>query len=160
MKVYKFKFTRTTKIFIYAGLALSVFAIGLNLFFILTDNLSEEANIVYPVIRYTLMFLIPVALIVILVSLLLQSYYSIEDKIFKTSFGIIKSKYNIEDITAIVLDRETNKLTVIFKNESFIVAAVKEEWYDDLTDELCSRNPDIEYAIRSKEPENDDEKKD
>lgn len=106
------------------------------------------------------MFLIPAVLLIILVSLLISSYYSIEDKYFKTSFGIIKSKYEISDIETVILDRTTNKLSVYFKNNSFIVVVVKDEWYNEFIDALCKANRNISFSIKSKENSGDkDDKK-
>ncbi len=159
MKVFKYKFTKVTTILIYAGIFLCALCVGLNIFSIVTSDLSSSANIVYPVIQYTLMFLITLALAVILVSLLVSSYYSIDEKWLKTSFGVIKSKYDLKDIKTLLLDRTTNKLSVYFNNESFIVIVVKEDWYDDFIDALCSANDKIEFTINSKENKKDDEEK-
>ena len=133
--------------------------LGINIYSVVTSNIGESANMVYPIIQYSLMFLIPVVLLVLLISLVLSSYYSIDEKTLKTSFGIIKSKYDIKEIQAIVLDRTNNKLTVYMKNNVFFVIVVKEEWYEDFIDTLCKANPEIEYSIRSKENDNDKDKK-
>ena len=72
---------------------------------------------------------------------------------------MIKSKYDLKDIKTLLLDRTTNKLSVYFNNESFIVIVVKEDWYDDFIDALCSANDKIEFTINSKENKKDDEEK-
>lgn len=160
MKIFKFQFTKLTKIFIYIGLALCVIGVGVNIICICTENISEEVNITYPIIKYTLMFLIPAVLAVLLISFLASSYYSVDGTTLKTSFGIIKSTYKIADVSQIILDRNTNKLSVFFKNENFFVIVVKEEWYDEFIDALLKANPEIEYSIKSKENHGpDDEKK-
>lgn len=105
------------------------------------------------------MFLIPIVLLIILISLLISSYYSVDGNVLKTSFGIIKSKYDISEITSIILDRTTNKLAVYFKNNNYIVIVVKDEWYDEFIDTLCAANGKIEFSIKSKEPENPDNEK-
>lgn len=159
MKIFKYKFTKLTISLIYIGIALCVVGLGLNVYALMTSNISESANIVYPIIQYTLMFLIPIALLVILISLVFSSYYSINGKTLKTSFGIIKSKYDISEIQSIVLDRTNNKLSVFMKDNTFFVIVVKEEWYEDFIDTLCKANPLIEYTIRSKENDIDNEGK-
>ena len=102
------------------------------------------------------MFLVPAVLLVILVSLLISSYYEIDGKTLKLSFGIIKSKYDIIDIDSINLDRTTDKLTVCFKNNNYIVIVVKKEWFENFVDELCNANTEIEYNIKSKESDGKD----
>lgn len=159
MKAFKYKFTRLTYIFIALGIALSAAGIAINIYLVSTADLGSAANIVYPVIQYTLMFLIPLVLLIILISLLISSYYTVDGKLLKTSFGIIKSKYDIESIEAILLDRNTEKLTVYFKNKNFMVIVVKEEWYDEFIEALCAANPKIEFSINSKESKNDDNDK-
>ncbi len=161
MKVFKYKFSKLTKTLIYVGIALCFAGFGINIFAIITGDVASAANPVYPIIQYTLMFLVPAVLLVILISLIVSSYYSVDGNTLKTSFGIIKSKYDISTIDTILLDRNTNKLTVYFKNNNFVVIVVKEEWYDDFTDALCKANKNIEFSIKSKEPENknDDDKK-
>ncbi|MDE5943726.1 MAG: hypothetical protein K2H30_05935 [Clostridia bacterium] len=159
MKIFKYKFTKLTKTLIYIGIVLCFAAFGINIFSIITSDVTASANPVYPIIQYTLMFLIPVVLLVVLVSLIVSSYYSIDGNTLKTSFGIIKSKYDISTIDTVLLDRNTNKLTVYFKNNSFVVIVVKEDWYDEFIDALCKSNKSIEFSIKSKEPDNKDDKK-
>lgn len=144
---------------IYAGIAVCIIGTGINIYSVITANISEEPNIIIPIIQYSLTFLIPIALLVLLISLLLCSYYSIDGNTLKTSFGIIKSKYNVQDILSIILDRTTNKLAVRLKSNTIFVIVVKEEWYEDFIDTLCKANPQIEYTISSKENDVNDTKK-
>ena len=157
---FRYKFSKPITALIYISIALCFVGVGINIFLIITGDVKSAANPVYPIIQYTLMFLIPAVLLIILVSLLISSYYSIEDKYFKTSFGIIKSKYEISDIETVILDRTTNKLSVYFKNNSFIVVVVKDEWYNEFIDALCKANRNISFSIESKENSGDkDDKK-
>ncbi len=159
MKKFKYKFTKATTAFIYIGIALCVIGLGINLYSVITGDIASSANPVYPIIQHTLMFLIPIVLLVILISLLISSYYSINENYFKISFGIIKSKCDVNDIETILLDRPTHKLNLFFKNKSFIVIGVKEEWYEDFIDALCAANPQIEYKINSIENTGDNNDK-
>ena len=161
MKTFKYKFTKLTISLIYIGIALCFAGIGINIYSVINSEIKEAANMVYPIIQYSLMFLIPAVLLVLLISLILSSYYSIDGKTLKTSFGIIKSKYDINEIQAVMLDRTNNKLSVYLKNNNFFVIVVKEEWYEEFIDTLCKANPQIEYTIRSKEndPDKDDKHK-
>lgn len=159
MKIFKYKFTRLTLIFIYAGIALAAVAFGITLFNVCTGSYLDSANIVYPAIGYAAMFLVSVLLFVILISLIISSYYSVEGKTLKTSFGIIKSKFDIEKIDRIVLDRQTDKLAVHFDDTTFIMIVVKPEWYEDFISEIIKANPKIEYSINSKINSPDDKTK-
>lgn len=159
MKVFKYKFTKTITVFIYLGLALSVAAVAADTYLVIAEGIKSAANPVYPIIQYTLMYVVGILLFIILLSLLLSSYYAIDGTTFKTSFGIIKSKYEVNKIQSIILDRTTGKLSVYFNESTFIVIVVKEEWYEDFIDELLKANPKIEYSVKSKENKPDDTEK-
>ncbi|MBD5632742.1 MAG: hypothetical protein HDP34_05880 [Clostridia bacterium] len=157
MNIFKFRFTKLTLAFIYIGLILAAVAFGVNTYFVFAEGIKTAANPVYPILQYSLMYFVCVLLFVILLSLLLSSYYAVEGDKLKTSFGIIKSKYDIKKIETIVLDRTTNKLSVYFDGNTFIVIAVKPEWYEEFTDAILKVNPKIEFSIKSKENKKDDE---
>lgn len=159
MKVFKFKYSKLITVAIYAGIALALAAFGITLYNVLKGGYFAVEKPVYPILSCSVMFLLSALMFTILVSLLISSYYSVDDKILKTSFGIIKSKFKIENIDSIVLDRETNKLTVHFADNSFILVVVKPEWYEDFISELLKRNPKIEYSINSKQNSPDDKPK-
>lgn len=159
MKVFKFKYSKLITAAIYAGMVLAIAAFGITLYNVIKGDFLQSNNIIYPIISNGIMFIISVLMFVILLSLLVSSYYSVDSKILKTSFGIIKSKFNIENIENIVLDRETNKLTVYFADKTFILIVVKPEWYDDFISELLKNNPKIEYTINSKQNSPDDQMK-
>lgn len=159
MKTFKYKFTTTTLVFIYLGIALSVAGIALNTFNIFNEQVWTYANNSMPIIRYVLVYLVAALLAVILISLLVSSYYAVDGETFKTSFGIIKTSYDVKKIQVINLDRKTNKLSVHFDDEKFIVIVVKKEWHDEFIDALLKANPDIEFSIESKESADDDDKK-
>ena len=161
MKKFKYKFTTATLVLIYLGLALSAVGIALNTYNIFVERVWLYANNSLPIIRYVLVYAVAVALAVILISLLLSSYYAVDDKNFKTSFGIIKSSYDVKTIKLISLDRATNKLSLYFEEDRYIVIVVKKDWHDEFIDALLKANPEIEFSIESKENhiDNDDNKK-
>ena len=147
------------KVSIWLGIALSVAAFAVNLVLCILNGVSSAANPMYPILQYALMFFATVLLFAILVSVLFNSAYVIDGKKFKTQFGFIVSKYPIEDIETVTLDRKTDKLAVTFANGNFIVIVVKQDWYDDFISALLEANPKIEYSINSLENKPEDEKK-
>ena len=157
MKIFKFKYSKLTSVFIYIGIALAVATFGVTLYTVIKGDVFRTNNPVYPIISNCIMFLVSVLLFIILVSLIISSYYSIENNVLKTSFGIIKSKFKIDNIKSVMLDRQTNKLTVHFIDNSFFLIAVKPEWYDEFVSELIKNNPNIEYTINSKQNSPDDD---
>ena len=141
------------------GIALSVAGFAVNLVMCIMNGVSSAADPMYPILQYALMFFATVLLFAILVSVLLNSAYVIDGKKFKTQFGFIVSKYSIEDIETVTLDRKTNKLAVTFANGNYIVIVVKQDWYDDFITALLEANPKIEYTINSLENKPEDDKK-
>lgn len=156
MKTFKYKFSKLIKALLAIGIVLSAVGFGLNLFFCIRDGIGEAADPVYPILRYVLMFIVTVVLFILLTSILAHSTYSIDEKYFKTTFGLIVSKYELAKITTVTLNRKTNKLTVTFENGEFMVIVVKQEWYNDFVDNLLKANPKIEYEIESLESNSGD----
>lgn len=149
MKKFKYKFTKLITALIYVGIALSVAGFGINLYYCIANGIKGAADPVYPILQYTLMFLVTITLTVLLVSVLVSSCYIIDGKYFKTKFGFIVSKYDVENIDTIVDNKKTGKLTVTFANGEFMVIVVKQEWYNDFIEALLAANRKIEYSIIS-----------
>lgn len=137
------------KALIWAAIALSAAGFGITTWRLISNRSTYVATPFYNIMTYVLMYLITVAIIVICVSVLLKSQYVIDGKTFKTRFGFIVSKYDVEKIDCVTLDRKTNKLTVTFSSGEFIVVVVKQEWYDEFITELLLANPKIEYTVNS-----------
>lgn len=161
MKIFRYKFTKLIYALIGVIHALSVAGFAITLWQVLRYGLESSANPTFTVIRYILMFIVTVALFVILLSLLISSYYAVDGKtkMIITSFGFIKSRYEIAKIDAVTLDRTTNKLTVTFEDGHFIVIVVKDEWYEDFVQAILDVNPRIEYSIKSKTSTGEDDEK-
>lgn len=158
MKSFKYKFTPLMKALIILGMVLCVIGFGVNLAYCIVNGIEHAADPVYPILQYALMFFVTIALFALLISTLLLSRYIIDGKTFKTKFGFITSKYDVEKITEVTLDRKTNKLTVTFESGEFIVIVVKQEWYDEFINALLQVNPKIEYKINSIENDGKDKK--
>ena len=149
MKIFKYKFTRLLKALMILAMVLCVVGFGVNLYYCITNGTRHAADPVYPIMQYVLMFFVTVVLFVLLLSIMLRSAYVIDGKFFKTRFGFITSKYDVEKIENITLDRKTNKLTVTFSGGEFIVVVVKQEWYEEFITALLLANPSIKYDIIS-----------
>lgn len=159
MQKFKFQFTKLTKVFIYLGLALAVAAAGVNTYLLISNGVASAADPTIKIIQYSAMYFAAVLLAVVLISLLISTYYCVDDQNKKlvTCFGIVKTKYDVEKIESVLLDRNTKKLSVFFSESRFIVIVVKEEWYEDFVAALLKVNPNIEFSINSKESKPDDD---
>ncbi len=158
MKVFKYKFSNLIKGLIFAGLAVCAIGFVYNIFQILYYGTRNSENPAYYYIQYALMFFVVILLAAILISILINSSYTVDDKYFKTNFGFIKSTYKIADMESLSLDKNTDKLSVHFKNGEFIVIVVKQEWYEQFVDAILAANSSIQYIIESKEEKPEDKK--
>lgn len=147
------------KTLIIIGMVLSAAGFAINLVNCIKNGTANAVNPLYPILQYSLLFFATVALFSILVSVLVCSRYSVDDKYFKTQFGFIVSKYKLTTIETITLDRKTDKLTVTIDDGNFIVIVVRQDWYTDFIDALLKANPKIEYSIVSSDNKPDGEKK-
>lgn len=149
MKKFRYKFTKLMTALIIIAMVLSVVGFALNLYFCIKNGIKTAAQPLYPILQYSLMFFVTIVLFALLSSMLFSSYYIVDKKYFKTQFGFIISKYELEKIESVVDNKKTNKLTVIFENGEYIVIVVKPQWYNDFVEALLAANRKIEYSIVS-----------
>ncbi len=93
-----------------------------------------------------LLIAISIFCIVIIIALLVKSQYIVDDTHYTTQFGFVISRFPIKDITALVLDMDTKKLTV-YMGEQFSVLSLSPEWNDEFIAALRAVNPDIEFSF-------------
>ncbi len=158
MKVFKYRFSRLVLSLIIICLALCAAAFAVNLWQIIKDVAEQTPMDTFRILRYIVMSIVTVVLFAILISLLISSRYVVDGTTLKTCFGFIASKYDITRIDSILLDRKTNKLSAVFKDETFIVIVVRPEWYSDFVQAILDVNPSIEYSINSMTSEDGDKK--
>ena len=84
--------------------------------------------------------------IALVISMLVKSQYIVDDKYYTTQFGFIKSKFLIADITALLYDTDTKKLTV-FVGEQFSVLSLNPIWNDEFITALRAVNPNIDFSF-------------
>lgn len=159
MKVFKLKFTRTIYIILGFVLAVGAAVFALTLWQVIDFGLRHSAMPAFTIVKYVLMFFVSVALIVIGVLFLTRSFFAVDGKKIKLSFAALPTTYNAEDIDAVVLDRATDRLSIVFKDEKCIFVTISPEKYTDFVQAVLEANPAIEYSIQSKTSTGEDEKK-
>ena len=141
-KYFKFRFTPlmlilaiAVLILFTAGIALSVWRITKEGIHVFNDVLKSP-------------FLIAICLfgIVVVVAMLIRSRYIITKDTFITQFGIIKSKFPVQDFTSVLLDTDNKKLTV-YSGEQFFVVTTNPEWNNDFVQALREVKPDLEFSF-------------
>lgn len=151
MKVFKIKFSKKIKWMIYAGVALCIVCLAMNIVSMCISDISAAAKPIYPILGHSFTLVSTLIVATVLISLLTSAYYSIDNNNLISSFGIIKSKYRIKDVESISLDRATQKLFISLKNSGVISILIDTLGYEEFIDELLKNNNDIEYTINSKE---------
>jgi len=145
MKTYPYNFTKTVKILLFVLCALCAVCIGYTCYRAVVSIKSNTITDFFGVLTIAVPFIVAVFGLVLAISMLKKSCYEINGRQFITRFGFLTSTYQIPDVTEIHLFTKTRKLAVYFKNNTYIVIAVKEEWYKDFIDELLKRNKSISY---------------
>lgn len=99
-------------------------------------------------------FLIAISLfgIALMISMFIKSEYAVTDTLFISQFGFIKSKTEIKDITSIVLNTDTQKLTIYF-GEEFTVLSFTKDWNEEFVSALLEIKPEISYSFVSSNEE-------
>lgn len=98
------------------------------------------------VIKYPFLIAVCLFCIVLMISLLVKSQYIVNGKDMITQYGFIKSRFAVKDITAIVYDTDSKKLT-LKSGEEYAVVSVDPDWNEQLVRELRDINPNIDYSF-------------
>lgn len=141
-KYFKYQFTKTLIALAVAVLLLSLAGIGVSIYRIIAFGIHGLSQ----ALQSPFLIGICVLCIVIILSILIKSQYAIDDKHYTVQFGIIKSKYLIQDITSIVLNTDTNKLT-IYIGEEFSILSLAPKHHDEFIAALREVKPEIEFTF-------------
>lgn len=159
MKIFRYKFTKLMYAFIAVAMAFGIAVFAITLWQVIDFGLEHSAIQAATIVRYVLQFFVSVSLFVIALLFFTSSYYAIDGKKLKTSLGFLKSGYEIDKIDTVLLDRTTDKLSVIFEDDSCINVVIDSDRYDKFVQSILDVKPSIEYSIKSKTSTEDDDKK-
>ena len=153
-QIFKIKHTKTVLWLCIGVLLLCGASIGVSVWQIIRFGLNGFSEY----LKYPLLILISVFCIAVVISILVKSVFSVDKQYFITQFGFLKSRFPIAQITAMVLDTDTQKLTVYF-GEQYSIFNVNQAWQDGLIRALMDANPDIDYSFTMAENKPQDEEK-
>ena len=150
---FKIKFTKTIYLLCVAIFLLCAAGVGVSVWRIARFGINGFSDALKSP------FLIGICLfcIVLVICILVKSQYAVDDKHLITQYGFVKSKFAVKDMTSIVLNTETKKLSVYF-NEQFIVLSTAEEWNEQLVRALLKINPNINYSFTLSDTPDKEEK--
>ena len=150
--IFKYQFTKMLTVLAYAVILLCVVGIGVSAYRIWALGIHG----VYDALKSPFLILVCILCIVIVISILIRSRYVVENKNFIIQFGLIKSNFEIKKITSILLNSDTQKLTIYF-GEDFTVISIPAAENENLVRALRDVNPNIDYSFTL--TEQDDHKK-
>lgn len=151
---FKYKFSTAMKIIfaVMYALALGCFAWNLiRLFQALSSQIELE---IYNYISIILCLVLPIAISILITSIILCSYYKIDQKHLTVKFGILTDKYDMKDVDNVVKNVKLKILGVNFKDESALKILIDEKRFDDFCSELLKANKNVCYG----ESDEDDKK--
>ncbi len=148
MKKFKYKFTPLALVFIVAGILAGGTCIVLNVirFKKLLDSTTAVSS---DYMSTTLSTLIGAFAIVVLIAVLINSYYAVENKNFVAKWGFFANKIPLKDITRIAHFKLTDKLVIYYSVDNFFVINAKLTDYENVISELRTANPKIIYLENS-----------
>ena len=149
---YKYKFTPVLWVLFALGYVLSVACFAWNLVRLVTalsNNIELNAmNFASIVLCLALSALFAV----FITSVILRSYYVVQNKKLIVRFGLTKDEFSVTDVDKIVKNVRTDKLTLSFKDESTYSVVIETRFFDDFSNELMSANRYIEYGESDEAP--------
>ncbi len=151
MKKYKFSYSAPVLLLIFAGMAVSVASIVFNVLRIV-NNTSPTT---YNYISLITVALVCVGYLVLSVSMLVNSYYAIDDKYFILRWGILKNRLEIKSMTRVLLDSERRRLTVFYNEDNYFVVKSATIPFPDLVAALREVNKKIVFDFASNDKKTD-----
>lgn len=141
-RYFKYKFTKTMLALAFgaillclAGLVISIYRLSVYGVHGFTEALQSP-----------LLIAICLFCIATILSILAKSQYVVDEEYYTTQFGFIKSKFLIKDVTSMVLDNDTKKLT-LYVGEQYSVLSLAPEWTDEFIKAIREVKPDIEFSF-------------
>lgn len=152
MKKFKYKY----KPYIFVIMALSVIlalaTIGMTIYRLI--NGYDPSKIFNAVITT----LISLFIILLVTSMMISSYYAVDDKNFILRWGILKNVIPVKEITKLLYDSDKKKLTVYYGAEdNYMLVSLDKVNPIDIVDALRKRNAKILFESYSVA---DDDKRD
>lgn len=148
MKKFKYKFTPLALTFIIAGMVAGGACVILNAIRfkkLLDSSISTSSDYMSVVIS----MLIGAAAIVLLIAVLINSYYAVEKNDFVAKWGFFANKIALKDITRIEHFRLSDKLVIYYSADNYFVINALKTDYEGVIDMLKAANPKIIYIENS-----------
>ena len=152
MKKYKFSYSWPVLVLLFAGMVIAILSAVL---YTLSFVRSFEDVSTYNYVTLAVIYVVSLGYLVLAVSMLVNSYYSVDDKFFTLRWGILKNQLEIKAMTRVILDVEKHTLTVFYNEENYFVVKSATIPFPELVQSLREVNKKIvfDFASDSKKDE-------
>ena len=151
MKRYKFLFSKLLYAVFALAIVLCCAGVGTAIWRYVMGYIEDT----YVWIGFCVLLFVSAFLAVLIVSIMIRSYYSIDDKELCLRLGLLKSRYPLKTVSSVHLFKGSGKLVVYFKDNRYSAIVIAESEYDDFVKTLLEKNDRIGFSFSS--PEEEDE---
>lgn len=148
MKIFKFAFSSIAKILMFIALILTTLGGVWNIFNIIAYTSYAIVNWV-KIGGYILLIVFDLCLLILVVCIMSNSKYTIDNEKLVLKYGFITSKILIKEIIAITHFKISNKLVVYLQTGKFTVINIDKNLYEDFVVSVREHNRAIIYNSKT-----------
>ncbi len=140
--IFKMQLSKTLLVLSYLVIPICIGGIAVSIWRIFNVGLNGFTD----VLRYPFLIAIQIFCIVLVVALLVKSQYVITDTLLIAQYGIVKDKIEIKNITSLLWDTDTKKMSV-YMGEQYFVFSLPSSDSHEFVKAIRERNNDVEYSF-------------
>ena len=143
---FKYKFSKVFIVLFIIMYALAVGCFAWNLVRLFQSLNSQIEMSPYSYISIMLCLVLPIVVCIFITTIILSSYYKIDQKHLTVKLGILTDKYDLAEIDNVVKNLKLGAVAINFKDESMLKITIDEKLFDDFCAELLKANKGINYG--------------
>ena len=150
----KFKYKYKNYMYLIFALiyVLAAVCFGWNLYRLIISLDNPVQMTAYEYIRIALCLVLPIAFASFVTGAIISSYYLISEKYIKVAFGFLSDKYKTSDVSSLVKNVRTNRLMIVFTDESTLNVVIEPAKFDDFCSEIMKHNRNVSYEQTDSQP--------
>ena len=131
---------------------LAAVCFGWNLYRLIVSLDNPVQMTAYEYIRIALCLVLPIVFVAFVTGAIISSYYLISEKHIKVAFGFLSDKYKTSEVSSLVKNIRTNRLTIVFTDESTLNVVIDPAKFDDFCSEIMKHNRNVSYEQTDSQP--------
>lgn len=145
-KKYRYRFPLLAVIIAAVGSVVAVGCIVVNLLRFISFYTENVDPGIYEYMSLIVSVALSIAFIVFASAALIKSYYTVTEKSVILKWGLIKNVIDIKEVKEIKFLTKTQKLELVFDDESYFVIAVGSPWKEEFVAEIKEKFPKIPFT--------------